>query len=372
MYNGYKKILIVCRAFYPENSPRSFRATELAMEFARQGHDVSVLTLDRGNAYVDFLKKYKGIKILPLDHLKLKNINVNGGVHLKVIRRGINRILFQLFEYPSIELSFRIAQKLRQMEGFDILISIAMPHTVHWGVAKSWGKRGKIAKVWIADCGDPYMGEVTDSFRKPFYFKYVEKWFCNKADYITIPIESARKAYYKEFHNKIHVIPQGFSFKEIPQGFSKHVNPIPTFAYAGNFIPGVRDPKLFIEYLLKQDKSFRFEIYTKQRHLIDQYEKKSSGRIVIRDFVPREQLFQEFRRMDFLVNFDNNTTIHSPSKLIDYSLSGLPVLNITKNPDINNIEEFLNGDYSSRLILPNPEQYRIENVAGKFLKFLSL
>jgi len=33
-----KKILIVSASFYPENSPHSFRTTELTKEFARQQH----------------------------------------------------------------------------------------------------------------------------------------------------------------------------------------------------------------------------------------------------------------------------------------------------------------------------------------------
>ena len=44
-----KKILIVTRAFYPTQSPRSFRATELAKELYRQGHDVTVMAPRREN-----------------------------------------------------------------------------------------------------------------------------------------------------------------------------------------------------------------------------------------------------------------------------------------------------------------------------------
>ena len=42
-----KKILIVTRLFHPEITPRAFRAYELAKEFSRQGHDVTVLTTER-------------------------------------------------------------------------------------------------------------------------------------------------------------------------------------------------------------------------------------------------------------------------------------------------------------------------------------
>jgi hypothetical protein len=38
-----KKILIISRSFYPMNSPRSFRTTELAKEMASNGHDITLL-----------------------------------------------------------------------------------------------------------------------------------------------------------------------------------------------------------------------------------------------------------------------------------------------------------------------------------------
>ena len=38
------KVLVVSRAFYPTNSPRSFRTTELAIELSKQGYNVTVLT----------------------------------------------------------------------------------------------------------------------------------------------------------------------------------------------------------------------------------------------------------------------------------------------------------------------------------------
>ena len=53
-----KRILIVSAAFYPQNSPRANRATELAKEFARQGHTVKVLTefhdIDYKSVALDF------------------------------------------------------------------------------------------------------------------------------------------------------------------------------------------------------------------------------------------------------------------------------------------------------------------------------
>ena len=40
----YKRILIISNSFYPVVSPRSYRATELAKEFAGRGHAVKIIT----------------------------------------------------------------------------------------------------------------------------------------------------------------------------------------------------------------------------------------------------------------------------------------------------------------------------------------
>jgi len=53
-----KKIILISNAFYPEISPRSFRATELAKEFVKQGHQVVVYTKYRDFDYSGFLREY--------------------------------------------------------------------------------------------------------------------------------------------------------------------------------------------------------------------------------------------------------------------------------------------------------------------------
>ena len=141
---------------------------------------------------------------------------------------------------------------------YDLMISFAVPYPIHWGVAWSVTKKHRISEVWVADCGDPYMGDVLDSFRHPFYFKYLEKWFCRKADFIAIPVKSAITGYYPEFHHKIRIIPQGFDFDLKPVKSEEVQNDIPTFAYAGGFLKGIRDPEPLMKYLSGLDFPFRF------------------------------------------------------------------------------------------------------------------
>lgn len=362
-----KKILIVSSTFYPQNSPRSFRTTELVKEFARQGHEVTLLTLKNDEYHIPF-EEEQGVTIRDFGPLYFPEIEFNGESGLsalvkKVIRRG----LLLLFEYPEIELMPRVKKALKKESGYDLLISIAVPHPIHWGVARAWDRT--IADTWVADCGDPYMGATMDSFDKLFYFKYFEKDFCRKTDFITVPVEEAKEGYYPEFRGKIEVVPQGFKFDEVEIDHASYIpNSVPTFAYAGGLIPQNRDPRPFLDYLITLDQDYRFIVFTKTKFLIEPYVESANGKIEIRDYIPRKKLLKVLSGMDFLINFENKSPLQSPSKLIDYYLAGRPVLSIP-NTNLNKkaINEFLRGNYRNQYNFRDIDQYRIENVCNRFL-----
>lgn len=365
-----QKILIVSRSFYPMKSPRSFRTTELVKELARQGHDVTLLTLKDNTHHIPFEEEF-GVTIKDLGKLRLSTLKLNDSTGvLRLFKRVANRGLLQLFEYPKIELMFKVKKALKNEDGYDLLISIAVPHPIHWGVAWARSSKNPIARTWVGDCGDPYMGQTLDSFNKLFYFKYFEKYFCRKVDYLSVPIENAKKGYYQEFRNKIEVIPQGFRFNRVDidhSGYTKHQ--VPTFAYAGSFIPGGRDPRPFLDYLLSTGREFKFILYTKHGDLIKPWVKQVKGKIEVRDYIPRKKLLKKLGKMDFLVNFENESPLMMPSKMIDYYIAGRPVLSIPGNDfDTNTISQFLNGDYSNKYVYNNMDQYRIENVCHHFLE----
>lgn len=365
------KILIASSAFYPENSPRSFRATELAKELVRQGNDVTVVTLPYGKETDEFCRQH-GIRVIYVSARKLKPIPIHGSGLKILMGRIVNRLLLQLIEYPDVELMFKYHQALKVERGYDLLISVAVPYPVHWGVARARTKNHRIANVWVADCGDPYVGNVSDSFRKWFYFKWLEKWMFRKTDYISIPVESARAAYFQEVQNKIVIIPQGTNFSELAAGMPAYTpNQVPTFAYAGTFMPGTRDPRKFLQHLIALTLDFEFIIYTTMGSFIQDLVDQSAGRIIVRPYLKRKELVATMATMDFLVNFENNTTTQVPSKLIDYHLAGRPILSV-RNQEVNESElkEFLRGDYTRRQSTDGFEKFRIENVAKSFLSLV--
>lgn len=359
-------IIIITKNIHPQLSPRAFRSTELAKELARQGHNVTLYAVLGSYDYSEFERdtevKVKNVKMfLP--------VQKSDGVHKLGL---LSRIFIKLFKYslefPDIELMFKTANIIKKSDNIDLLITIAKPFTIHWGAALSKTiYQNRFPKTWIADCGDPYMGSAFTS--PPFYFKYVEKWFSKKADYLTVPIYEAKEGYYKEFHNKIKIIPQGFKFDKPIIPTKPPINKIPTFIYAGTFIKNGRDPGLFLEYLATIKQDFLFVIYTKNKKFITPFLPVLKNRVILKDYIPRIELLEEMKQADFLLNFDNGTARQSPSKLIDYAIVNRPVLNIQGHHiHKNKILEFLSGDYTHQLKIENIDQYRIENVTRKFIK----
>lgn len=368
--NGSMKILIVSRTFYPINTPRSFRTTELVKELSRQGHNVTLLTVRNEKEHPAFEREH-GVTIKDFGPLTFSDIDTSSSVKaVNLLKRLVRRGLYQLFEYPNIELMWKVKNRLQEESGYDLMISIAVPHPIHWGVAWARNKNHTIADTWVADCGDPFMGSDMDTFKKLFYFKYFEKAFCRKADAISVPIEGAIEAYYPEFHDKIEVIPQGFNFEEVEIDKDAYSpNEAPTFAYAGGFIPGMRDPRKFLDYMAGLDEPWKFILYSRDRALLEPYVEKTGGKVEVRDYIPREELLRELSCMDFLVNFENNSPRMLPSKLIDYYLTGRPVLSVNGSEvDTDSVDRFLDRDYSTQFSYKSIDCYRIGQVCDKFLQ----
>lgn len=364
-----KKILIVSNAFYPENSPRSFRTMELAKELVRKGNEVTVITHPREGT-TTFCENF-GIQFKSLGNLTWPEPKIKGSGSIRFFWRLVTRFSTLLFEYPKIQLLFLVKKALKLEKDYDALISVAVPYPIHWGVARIWSK--KIAKVWIADCGDPYMGQENDTFKPPFYFGWVEKWFCKKVDYLTVPTEKSIGGYYPDFHSKIKVIPQGFKFEDIQLSKGEISKEKIVFGYAGMFIPGRRDPSEFLIYLnnLPEQYNFEFQIYTPTPQFAIPFIKENNNRIVLKEILPREKLLFELSKMNFVVNFENVGATQTPSKLIDYIIIEKPVLSI-KYGDLKTtiINEFLEGNFKQKMELPKRDIYKIENVANQFLTLI--
>ncbi len=358
------RILIVSGYFYPQNTPRAFRTTELVKRLCSLGNEVTIYIPKNEFDYQSFLKEHTIVRLCQyrIAHERRQFIGI------KIIDRIIFRILNQFFNYPDGLNIKPLMTALKDESGYDLLITIAMPHSVHWAVGKLYKKGIKAAKCWVADCGDPFMLSETGSFKPPFYLKSLETRWCQMCDYITVPTEQSFNGYYSEFKDKICVIPQGFDFFEVKR---KEYIPhhIPTFAYSGSLIPGRRDLRPILDYLINGGMDFRLHIYTSQTDIFATYKEQLGEKLQLHNYIPRLELLGVLSGMDFLLNLDNGVKAQTPSKLIDYALTGRPILSLNScNIDSSLLESFLKGDYSGQYIVTDVNKYDIKNVAQQFLE----
>lgn len=364
-----QKILIVCLSFYPELTPRSFRATELAKELAVQGHLVTVLLPYDEHRDVSLFEKL-GIQFKYFGPLIWKVIKPWGNSFIGDLNRKFGRVLNLLLDYPNIEILWRLKPALKKENNYDLLISIAVPHEINWAIAQIRKNGKEIAKTWVADCGDPFMGNILEAIRPPFYFGYFEKLFCKRADFISVPTQTSLNAYYPEYKNKFRIIPQGFNFEEINLSTNHALNQVPTFAYAGKVAQsGIRSLNTFIEKLIVSKQDFVFHVFGAEAKLnLKKYADLYSTKIILHDPLKRLDLLFELSKMDFLLNLDNGTLLNTPSKLIDYGLTQRPILNIlANNPDMELIQNFFEGNYQNAFKIENLENYNIKNITAQFL-----
>lgn len=358
------KILIISQFTWPHQSPRAFRTAELSEELARLGHDVTVYSVPEGADYAAYTQKTK-VKVKPI-FMRFPTNKGGADYRNNTIDKALYHVFNTLTDYPSIEFKWRTKDILEKENDFDLLITIAVPHEIHFGAGAAMEHHSsELTKCWIADCGDPFM---FNPYKKPFFwFAGEEKRWCRLVDYITVPTEQSINGYYPEFRSKIKVIPQGFNFDDI--NISEYEpNSVPTFAYTGRFYPGLRDPYQFLDYLmtLKDDFHCLFFVATDLPH---KYTDALGEKLVVKKGWKRKDIIYELSKMDFLLNIPNKgSKVQVPSKLIDYALAKRPVLSIeTDFAQQQQICEFLHGDYSSQMALPDLEMYNIKNVARQFL-----
>ena len=133
----------------------------------------------------------------------------------------------------------------------------------------------------------------------------------------------------------------------------------------------MRDPREFLEYLSQKDIPFRFYIYSPSDTIFEDFKDVLGDRLIMNRYIPRKDLIRVMSKVDFLVNINNESSVQTPSKLIDYSLSKRPILNISTHfteQERISLGAFLKGDYSSQYIVPNVEQYDAKNVSKKFIE----
>lgn len=365
-----KKVLITSYYFEPEVTPRAFRSTELVKELLRRGYkiDLFIPNLNKGRN-IGSLSESPNLKIHYVSNkwTNASNTTINKKKSIKYLRSVARYLLGEIG--PSFY-SYYLFKKLLKdgLKDYELIISIGLPFYIHVATALFISKT-KQKGLKVCDYGDPFY--FNPEFKRAFYLKNLEKWVLDKFNFITIPtIKSINYYVHFKAQKKIKVIPQGFDFSSVEIGSYKK-NEVPSFCYAGYFYENVRNPEFLFKYLETIKSDFKFVIYTDMnapfnREICLKYKDRLKDKLEIKELIPREKLIVVMSEMDFLVNFDNLNSNQVPSKIVDYTLSGRPYININeKNFSEDVFQEFIDGIYKSSE-QKNIDEYNIKNVVDKF------
>lgn len=373
-------ILIVSYFYYPENTPRAFRTHELVKEFLRRGYVVDLIIPNK-EVYKDQMIQHPNLNYTIVGKFikenKAKNLSFSNSkkeifiAKMKALIKPVYNYLHPMGDTFSYSNSVYRVLKNRKIE-YRLLISIAFPFSVHLGVARAI-KANKIlvrSQVKIAEYSDPFYFQEGKSML--FLYKFLDTRIGKVFDFIVVPTEKAINTYLNhKSKDKIAVIPQGFDFSEI-EVESYVQNQVPTFAYAGVFYEKIRNPEILFNHLFELNFDYRFVVFapsnnTETEKFLKKFKKILGNKLTIQYNVPRLSLIKELSKMDFLVNLDNSTSNQTPSKLIDYTLSGRPIFNCTQSSfDTELFKDFL--DYKFDKFIPfDIRKYNITNVVDSLI-----
>lgn len=359
-------IHILTGHFYPQLHPRAFRASELAIELAKRGHKVVVtnLTTVEGADYDEYSKE-TGVQVINLglytiSHKKAKVISNSKWNHFKetCIEYFLSGDLYRK--------SRTIAKRIEIADDTDAVIALSTPFMDILAISKYVENHGKNF-VAIADSGDPFY--YSKQYKKAPWFYYVEKRAYCSYNYLTIPTENAIPLYAPLIDNsKIKIIPQGFRMDNLKLYGGGFEGPV-RMAYAGVFYWDIRNPEFLFSYLNKVQKEYELYLYMRNKDALVEELLNKYPNVKQRVFIsslPHDELIYELSRMHFLINIENISNTQMPSKLIDYGMSGRPILSCNNsNFSSEKMDRFMDGDYSGSYLV-DVERYDIKNIASQF------
>lgn len=372
------KIHIVTGAFPPDINPRSFRSAELAKQFAREGNEVIVTNLSYTSGF-DYseLEKQMGIKVINIPIYYHTQNESNKVLKLTRFESLIRKVLKYFTSGKLFYYSRLIAKNLYIEKDTDLIISVSVPFVTHLAVSKYRRKNKKkfTGKCFVADSGDPF--STCQQFKIAPYFKLLERRVLKQFDYMSIPTELAIEAYTDLLPlSKIKIIPQGFDF-EIKNILPPYVkNNVPTFAYAGVFYKGIRNPEFLFKYLSELNRPFVFNLFLREKDpfvdsILNKYHYALKDKVYVYYGMSRENLLPKLAMMDFMINIGNATRVQVPSKIIDYALVNRPFISFTeKNFNSSLFLDFMEGNFSEAEIVQNLNRYDIKNVSNQFLSLV--
>lgn len=379
--------------------PRSFRWTTLAEYWDRQGIQVDVITAIKpglateetinnvqiyrvGGTFVDNLrsKLNKSDPYVNQNHQQqasaqnhsrsklLSILKMMAARSASVLHHGIWKNIW----WPDMTCLWyfaiiRQAKQLIAQHQYDAIITSSPSFTAHVAGYRLKKKNPQIA--WLVDIGDPFCF-VEDDFpnNRLLYGRWnyaFERKVFRMANSVSVTTSATADKYaelFPESADKITVIPPlgGNSLPESPNADPIFESSDKTrLVFAGSLYKHIRRPDFLLnlfaallETSLKNNIELHFFGNTENcEESFEPYQHLLGNQIWTHGLVSRDIAIQAMRESDILVNISNNSRYQLPSKVVEYTGLGKPILNIAQIADDSSTAFF--AEYPAALCLLN-------------------
>jgi glycosyltransferase involved in cell wall biosynthesis len=266
------RILIVSVLFPPQNSIASLRPYSWAKYWAREGHEVTVLTVPKFQEAWNLALSTDGFAVrevpLPWHGVLWRMLGAGGRTgagaspepagfgmlawRLRDALRGMMRPLVDRTgmlvgcRFPDLaDLWVGRAFRCVRREHWDLVVSTAGPYPVHRVAARL--RHAGMAARWVADWRDLWV----DNHMHPGFaaFRPFERWWerrlMRRADVITTVSEPLARTLRAKYGPKVHVVTNGVDpedLEQLPRTPAFPRDGVLRILYTGTFYPGRQDP----------------------------------------------------------------------------------------------------------------------------------
>lgn len=361
------KILLITAAFAPRGSSASVRNVNFVKYLDKIGHKVHVLTYNTQSLTIyserdDILsaKVPASAQItrspggLLRRWLSRRNLGNYRGAQADKVRITNNPLVNLLIPDPQCDAVpgfTAMGSNIIEAWNPDIVITHGYPFSMHW-VGFRLKKRFP-QLLWVADYGDPWVGEPVTELPRPRWRRVLDKWlegrWLSRCDMVTVTTEPTRALYtaaYPFLKTRVEVIEMGFDpddFVNIPaMPRPAHLEGKLLLVHAGRIYPQARDPAPFIG-AVAQLLSTRPELAQKLAIVLVGETDKAVHQIIkdhqceqvfhIIDWVPVAESIAWMKSADWLLLFGNKGGIQIPGKVYQYLGCNRPIFMTQINPD---------------------------------------
>lgn len=365
------RVLILNYYYYPHINAHGFKWVQLAEMLANAGCHVDVISGKVANFSKEEVRNHVSIKRVGLKREQIRESQAEGRRQGSIVKWIYKKIWWP---DPCWHWTPYLIKELvkRRKSRYDYVISYYPVMAAHFGgLFYKWLNMGSI--WWIADYGDPFsvcaewppnnqsiyglLNRLTD--------KIVHS-NCNALSVMNSETAGRYAAVLDESKTpKIVVTPH---IAPEMQRQRVELKSRITFRYLGNFYPEVRTHESLFEF------ASTFEKYTGSSCEFELYGPTAYWRnitipenIKIKGVVSREEALKLMASAQILIHPENNSSLFTPSKLVEFIASGRPVINLGNGTDkYQPLQRYTEIGYC--LSVPQNEQGGSKERLAKFIE----